>query len=100
MLKERTDRSEQHKGHSATTKDLPILAFASARLWEQWLFKHHAQRDGVWIRVSKKVSGIASMTHDQALDVALCYGWIDGQRKIFDSKFFLQKFTPRRPKSL
>jgi uncharacterized protein YdeI (YjbR/CyaY-like superfamily) len=84
----------------ATTKELPILPFASVSLWEQWLFEHHAQLDGVWIKVAKKASGIASVTHDEALDAALCYGWIDGQRKTYDSRFFLQKFTPRRPKSL
>jgi uncharacterized protein YdeI (YjbR/CyaY-like superfamily) len=86
--------------HMATAKELPLLPFASASLWEQWLAEYHAQLDGVWIKVAKKASGIASVTHDEALDVALCYGWIDGQRKTYDSQFFLQKFTPRRPKSL
>jgi len=84
----------------ATTKELPILPFASVPLWEQWLFEHHTQVDGVWIKMAKKASGLASVTHDEALDVALCYGWIDGQRDTYDSRFFLQKFTPRRPKSL
>jgi uncharacterized protein YdeI (YjbR/CyaY-like superfamily) len=86
--------------HMATAKELPLLPFASASLWEQWLAEYHAQLDGVWIKVAKKASGVASVTHDEALDVALCYGWIDGQRKTYDSQFFLQKFTPRRPKSL
>ena len=81
-------------------KDLPILPFASASSWEQWLARNHTRRDGVWIKVAKKATGIASVTHDEALDVALCYGWIDGQRKPGDSKYFLQKFTPRRRKSL
>jgi uncharacterized protein YdeI (YjbR/CyaY-like superfamily) len=84
----------------ATPQELPILPFAAVPLWEQWLFEHHAQLDGVWIKMAKKASGIASVTHEEALDVALCYGWIDGQRKTDDSRFFLQKFTPRRPKSL
>jgi len=84
----------------AATKELPILPFASASLWERWLFEHHAQLDGVWIRMAKKASGIASVTHDEALDVALCYGWIDGQRNGADDNYFLQKFTPRRQKSL
>ncbi len=83
-----------------TAEGLPILPFASALLWEQWLFEHHAEIDGVWLEVAKKASGIVSVTHDEALDVALCYGWIDGQRKTYDGTFFLQKFTPRRPKSL
>jgi uncharacterized protein YdeI (YjbR/CyaY-like superfamily) len=80
-------------------KELPILPFASAALWEQWLFENGAQLRGVWIKIAKKASGIASLTHDEALDVALCYGWIDGLRRTYDSSFFLQKFTPRRPKS-
>jgi uncharacterized protein YdeI (YjbR/CyaY-like superfamily) len=84
----------------ATTQELPTLPFASVPLLEQWLFEHHAQLAGVWIKMAKKASGIASVTHDEALDIALCYGWIDGQRKIYDDRYFLQKFTPRRPKSL
>ncbi len=82
------------------TEELPIQPFASGMLWEQWLSEHHAQPAGVWIKIAKKGSGIASVTYDEALDVALCYGWIDGQRKTFDSEFFLQKFTPRRSRSL
>ena len=82
------------------TNELPILPFASVALWEQWLSEHHTRCAGVWLKIAKKASGIASVTYDEALDVALCYGWIDGQRKTADSEFFLQKFTPRRPKSL
>ena len=81
-------------------KELAILAFESAALWEQWLGERHTQPDGVWLKIAKKATGIASVTHDEALDIALCYGWIDGQRKTSDSDFFLQKFTPRRPRSL
>jgi len=80
-------------------KELPILPFASAASLEQWMFKHHAELDGVWVKMAKKASGIASVTHDEALDVALCYGWIDGLRKTCDAQYFLQKFTPRRHKS-
>jgi uncharacterized protein YdeI (YjbR/CyaY-like superfamily) len=82
------------------TKELPILPFASVALWEAWLAERDAQCGGVWLKVAKKASGIASVTHDEALDGAICFGWIDGQRKTCDGKFFLQKFTPRRPKSL
>ncbi len=81
-------------------KEGPTLPFASPQLWEQWLNHHHTEFDGVWVKMAKKASGIASVTHDEALDVALCFGWIDGQRKSYDSEFFLQKFTPRRPQSL
>jgi uncharacterized protein YdeI (YjbR/CyaY-like superfamily) len=82
------------------TKMLPTVTFVSAAQWESWLDEHHAESDGVWIAIAKKGSGIASVTHDEALDIALCFGWIDGQRKTGDSTTFLQKFTPRRPKGL
>src|SRR4051812_17785088 len=82
------------------SKEYPALPFASATAWEQWLSEHHAQASGVWIQMAKKASGIATVTHDEALDVALCYGWIDGHPKTQDDTYFLQKFTPRRPKSL
>lgn len=83
-----------------TPKDLPILPFASALALEQWLCEHHTHPDGIWIKVARKASGVASVTYDEAVDMALCYGWIDGQRKSHDDRFFLQKFTPRRPRSL
>jgi uncharacterized protein YdeI (YjbR/CyaY-like superfamily) len=82
------------------TKELPILPFAAPSLWEEWLAAHHDRHGGVWIQIAKKGSGVASVTYDQALDVALCYGWIDGQRRTHDERFFLQKFTPRRPSGL
>ena len=77
---------------------LPTLTFATAEEWERWLDANHDDA-GVWIKMAKKRSGIASVTHAEALDVALCFGWIDGQRKGLDETFFLQKFTPRRPRS-
>ena len=76
----------------------PTRTFASARAWERWLEANH-DADGVWIKMAKKGSGIASVTHAEALEAALCFGWIDGQRKGLDETFFLQKFTPRRPRS-
>jgi uncharacterized protein YdeI (YjbR/CyaY-like superfamily) len=75
---------------------LPILPFASAAAWEAWLAAEHAEAPGVWLRIAKKDSGIATVTHAEALEVALCFGWIDGQRDRFDGAFFLQRFTPRR----
>jgi uncharacterized protein YdeI (YjbR/CyaY-like superfamily) len=77
---------------------LPTLTFASAEAWERWLEANH-DADGVWIKIAKKGSGIASVTHAEALEAALCFGWIDGQRKGLDESFFLQKFTPRRSRS-
>lgn len=83
-----------------SSPELPVLPFASAAKLEAWLVRHHARSGGVWIKIAKKASGIASVTHDEALDVALCFGWIDGQRKSHDDLHFLQKFTPRRARSL
>jgi uncharacterized protein YdeI (YjbR/CyaY-like superfamily) len=77
---------------------LPTLTFASAEAWERWLEANH-DADGVWIKIAKKGSGTASVTHAEALEAALCFGWIDGQRKGLDEAFFLQKFTPRRSRS-
>jgi uncharacterized protein YdeI (YjbR/CyaY-like superfamily) len=76
----------------------PTLTFASAEAWERWL-EANRDADGVWIKIAKKGSGIASVTHAEALEAALCFGWIDGQRRGLDETFFLQKFTPRRPRS-
>ena len=80
--------------------DLPILPFASKKKWADWLSKQHNKTAGVWLKISKKDSGIPSVTYEEALDVALCYGWIDGQKKGFDDQYWLQKFTPRGPKSI
>jgi len=79
--------------------DLPIVPFASREAWEAWLEEEHATSRGVWLKIAKKGSGIESVAFSEALDVALCYGWIDGQRDRFDERFYLQRFTPRRPRS-
>ena len=82
-----------------TKQDLPIIPFGSQEDWEAWLEEHHGTSDGLWLKIAKKGSGICSVSYPEALDVAISYGWIDGQRASFDDKFFLQRFTPRRPKS-
>ena len=83
-----------------TTKpDLPIISFASRDRWAEWLDEHNATSGGLWIKFAKKASGIDSVSHPEALKVALCYGWIDGQTDKFDKDYWLQRFTPRRPKS-
>ena len=79
--------------------ELPILPFASREAWEVWLAEEHATSDGLWLKIAKKGSGIETVTFAEALDVALCYGWIDSQRAGFDGRFFLQRFTPRKPRS-
>ena len=76
-----------------------ILSFASAEKWEHWLAKNHELSVGLWLRFFKKDSGVKSVTYDQALEVALSYGWIDGQLKSYDPASYLRKFTPRRAKS-
>ncbi|HXF25271.1 MAG TPA: YdeI/OmpD-associated family protein, partial [Gemmatimonadaceae bacterium] len=68
--------------------------------WNKWLDRHHTTSAGIWIRIAKKGSGIPSVSHPEALDVALCYGWIDSQRKGYDEKTFIQKFTPRGARSI
>jgi uncharacterized protein YdeI (YjbR/CyaY-like superfamily) len=78
---------------------MEILTFENAAQWESWLAGHYELQAGAWLRIAKKSSGIASVTHVEALDVALCYGWIDSQRKSYDEAYFLQRFSPRRPKS-
>jgi uncharacterized protein YdeI (YjbR/CyaY-like superfamily) len=79
--------------------DLPISPFASREAWEAWLEEHHATSDELWLKISKKGSGIRSVSYPEALEVALCYGWIDGQKAGFDDVFWLQRFTPRRARS-
>jgi uncharacterized protein YdeI (YjbR/CyaY-like superfamily) len=79
--------------------DLPIIPFESQAAFETWLEENHALSNGLWIKMAKKESGHTSVNHPQALDVALCFGWIDGQRLPFDGEYFLQKFTPRRARS-
>jgi len=85
---------------SESKSDLPIISFASDKEWEQWLEENGATSNGIWIKMAKKESGHPSVNHPQALDIALCFGWIDGQRLKFDDEYFLQKFTPRRAKSM
>jgi uncharacterized protein YdeI (YjbR/CyaY-like superfamily) len=77
-----------------------VIAFASAREMEKWLAKNHATSTGIWLRFYKNLSGVPSVTYAEALDAALCYGWIDGQLKKADAQSYLQRFTPRRPKSI
>ena len=77
----------------------PILTLASEAEWEAWLDAEHATSDGVWLKFAKKGSGVETVVYAEALDVALCYGWIDSQVARLDERFYLQKFTPRRARS-
>lgn len=77
-----------------------IKTFRTEAAFERWLSTHHTRESEVWLRIFKKGSGVATVTPGQALDVALCWGWIDGLRKRFDERSFLQRYTPRRSKSV
>jgi uncharacterized protein YdeI (YjbR/CyaY-like superfamily) len=77
-----------------------IRPFPSETAFEAWLSSNHAREPEIWLRIYKKDSGVATVTHPQALDVALCWGWIDGLRKPLDAQSFLQRFSPRQPRSV
>lgn len=80
--------------------DRLILPFASAGQFEKWLGEHHADTpDGLWLKIAKRESGIPTVTYAEALDIALCFGWIDGQKDSLDEAWWLQRFTPRRARS-
>ncbi|MFB7914655.1 YdeI family protein [Streptomyces sp. NPDC056061] len=81
------------------TEDREIITFETAEDFEAWLGEHHAASPGLWLRLRKKRPGVSSLDYAQALDVALCYGWIDGQKAKSDDEWWLQRFTPRRPRS-
>jgi uncharacterized protein YdeI (YjbR/CyaY-like superfamily) len=80
-------------------QDLPIIAFASPAAWEAWLAEQHATSSGLWLKIAKKDSGVETVSYAEALEVALSYGWIDGQKNKFDGDYWLQRFTPRKPRS-
>jgi len=80
-------------------QDQPVLAFASRAGWDAWLAEHHTSSSGLWLKIAKKGSGIDSVSYAEALDAALCYGWIDGQKDKLDDDHWLQRFTPRTPRS-
>ena len=79
--------------------DLPVIAFASKQLFEAWLKEQDLAAAGLWLKIARKDSGLASITYDEALDTALCFGWIDGQKGSFDDRYWLQRFTPRTARS-
>lgn len=76
-----------------------VKLFRSPDAWEKWLAADHDSSSGLWIKFAKKASGVTSVYYKEALDVALCFGWIDGQVKSLDENFYLQRFTPRRERS-
>ncbi len=80
--------------------ELPIIGFARPADWLAWLAANHAGAPGLWVKLGKKSAGKPSITYAEAVEGALCYGWIDGQKKPYDDAAWLQKFTPRGPKSI
>lgn len=84
---------------SRMATELATLGFSTATEFEKWLAAHHATSEGLWLRIAKAGSGVKSVTYAEALDVALCYGWIDGQKGAIDANHWRQRFTPRRPSS-
>jgi uncharacterized protein YdeI (YjbR/CyaY-like superfamily) len=79
--------------------ELPIVQCDDDADWEHWLADNHARAPGVWLKIAKKSSGVSTVVYPEVLDIAICFGWIDGQRKPLDDTFFLQRFTPRGPRS-
>lgn len=87
--------------HPTQKPELAIFSFSDTQSWRDWLALHHQiTTEGIWLRIYKKGTPTQSVTYAEALDEALCFGWIDGQKKGYDTESWLQKFTPRRKKSL
>ena len=100
MVKQIKTTEETAVEKNSGTTDLPVIFFESGQEWRKWLEQNHKDVKGVWLRFYKKGTGKPSLNHDTALNEALCYGWIDGQAKAYDTESYLQKFTPRRPRSI
>jgi uncharacterized protein YdeI (YjbR/CyaY-like superfamily) len=83
-----------------STPELPTLPFAAAHDFADWLAEHHGTSRGVWIKLAKTASGIASIKYPEAVEAALCWGWIDGQARRIDESWYVQKFTPRGARSI
>jgi uncharacterized protein YdeI (YjbR/CyaY-like superfamily) len=87
-------------GEADQPAEAPVIAFRDADGFEAWLAAHTGQQVGVWLKMAKAGSGIPSLTSDEAVDVGLCHGWISGQRKALDADYYLQKYVPRRARSI
>lgn len=83
----------------SSASDQETIAFESTEAWEEWLAADHDESNGIWMRISKKSANARTITYAEALDGALCYGWIDGQKKSRDEQSWIQRFTPRRARS-
>jgi uncharacterized protein YdeI (YjbR/CyaY-like superfamily) len=85
---------------TAPLADVGPTLFKNAKAFETWLKKHHAKSDGIWLMIAKKGADAPSVTYPEAVEIGLCWGWIDGQKKGLDDQHFLQRFTPRRARSI
>ena len=85
---------------NAGVLDLPVRLFKTQTAWEAWLLKHSTSSPGLWLRIAKKAADLKSIDYQEALEIALCHGWIDGLRSRFDDEAFVQRFTPRTPRSM
>jgi uncharacterized protein YdeI (YjbR/CyaY-like superfamily) len=88
------------KKRTSAAKSVLKRLFKSRAHWNEWLEKNHENPDGLWVHFAKKGSGVVTVTYDEALETALCFGWIDGQLRTHDEKTFVRKFTPRRARSI
>lgn len=83
----------------SSVRDVPVIACPSREAWDAWLAEHSGTSSGVWLKIAKQRAGIDTVSYAAAIDVALCYGWIDGQKDKLDQDFWLQRFTPRKARS-
>jgi uncharacterized protein YdeI (YjbR/CyaY-like superfamily) len=89
----------RRKSSSSDAPQLEVLEFRDSAAWEAWLREHHADSGGVWLRIAKKSASATTVVYPEVLETAICHGWIDGQRKALNDTYFLQRFTPRGPRS-
>jgi len=81
-------------------KDLPVYLFTTPKEWEEWLGENYDKASAIWLKFAKKNTGAVSITYEESLEIALCYGWIDGLINKFDEKYYLTRFSPRKPQSI
>jgi uncharacterized protein YdeI (YjbR/CyaY-like superfamily) len=100
MVSGKAYRMKKSRSHMTKLNTIPIKEFKTAEAFETWLIKNHENSNGLWLKIFKKDSGKKTVSYAGALDVALCYGWIDGQKQAYDEQAWLQKFCPRSAKSI
>lgn len=96
----KTSTAKRPVAKKAAANPIPTVSFANAKEWAAWLSSHHASSAGVWMKIARKASNTKSIDYAEALEVALAWGWIDGQKGKLDEVWWLQKFTPRGPRSI